>query len=98
LPIENSAIRLVGDAIAIRNAWIQAMAGGDFDTAERYGRMGWDLRSDQGHYKPVLEYQTRVDHQTIVGRCVRIYNLSFNELKSCVDACELPTIRSSPNG
>jgi hypothetical protein len=65
----------------------QVHFGGDFDTAERYGRMGWDLRSDQGHYKPVLKYQARVDHQTICGRRVRIYNLSFNELKSCFDAC-----------
>jgi hypothetical protein len=86
LPIENSAIRLVGEAIAIRNAWIQAMADGDFDAAERYEQMGWDLRGDQGDYKRVLEYQTKDDQQTVVGRLVRIYNLSFNELKSRVDA------------
>lgn len=86
LPIENSAIRLVGEAIAIRNAWIQAMADGDFDAAERYEQMGWDLRGDHGDYKRVLEYQTQDDGQTVVGRLVRIYNLSFNELKNRVDA------------
>jgi hypothetical protein len=86
LPIENSAIRLVGEAISIRNAWIQAMANGDFDAAERYEQMGWDLRSEQGDYKRVLEYQTRDDQLTVVGRLVRIYNLSFNELKSRVEA------------
>jgi hypothetical protein len=86
LPIENSAIRLVGEAISIRNAWIQAMADGDFEAAERYEQMGWDLRGEQGDYKRVLEYQTKDDQQTVVGRLVRIYNLSFNELKSRVDA------------
>ncbi len=86
LPIENSAIRLVGEAISIRNAWIQAMTRGDFEAADRYEQMGWDLRSQQGDYKRVLEYQTRDDQQTVVGRLVRIYNLSFNELKARVDA------------
>lgn len=86
LPIENSAIRLVGEAISIRNAWIQAMTRGDFEAADRYEQMGWDLRSEQGDYKRVLEYQTRDDQQTVVGRLVRIYNLSFNELKARVDA------------
>lgn len=85
LPIENSAIRLVGEAISIRNAWIQAMTRGDFEAADRYEQMGWDLRSEQGDYKRVLEYQTRNDQQTVVGRLVRIYNLSFNELKARVD-------------
>ena len=85
IPIENSAIRLVIEALSIRNAWIQAMADGDFDAAERYEQMGWDLRGDQGDYKRVLEYQTKDDQQTVVGRLVRIYNLSFNELKARVD-------------
>jgi hypothetical protein len=86
LPIENSAIRLVGEAISIRNAWIQAMADGDFEAADRYEQMGWELRGDKGDYKRVLEYQTKDDQQTVVGRLVRIYNLSFNELKARVDA------------
>ena len=86
LPIENSAIRLVGEAISIRNAWIQAMSNGDFEAAERYEQMGWDLRGDQGDYKRVLEYRTKDDQLTVVGRLVRIYNLSFNELKARVDA------------
>lgn len=86
LPIENSAIRLVGEAISIRNAWIQAMSNGDFEAADRYEQMGWDLRGDQGDYKRVHEYQTKDDQQTVVGRLVRIYNLSFNELKARVDA------------
>jgi hypothetical protein len=85
LPIENSAIRLVGEAISIRNAWIQAMSNGDFEAAERYEQMGWDLRGDEGDYKRVLEYQTKDDQLTVVGRLVRIYNLSFNELKARVD-------------
>lgn len=86
IPIENSAIRLVVEALSIRNAWIQAMADGDFEAAERYEQMGWDLRGEQGDYKRVLEYQTKDDQQTVVGRLVRIYNLSFNELKARVDA------------
>ena len=85
IPIENSAIRLVVEALSIRNAWIQAMADGDFEASERYEQMGWDLRGEQGDYKRVLEYQTKDDQQTVVGRLVRIYNLSFNELKARVD-------------
>lgn len=86
LPIENSAIRLVVEAISIRNAWIQAMSDGDFDAAERYEQMGWDLRGEQGDYKRVLEYETRDDGQTVVGRLVRIFNLSTNELDARVKA------------
>jgi len=86
LPIENSAIRLVVEAISIRNAWIQAMSDGDFDAAERYEQMGWDLRGDQGDYKRVLEYETKDDGQTVVGRLVRIFNLSTNELDARVKA------------
>lgn len=88
LPIENSAIRLVGEAISLRNAWIRAMSIGDEAAAIRYEEKMRDLRNHSPDQKRVIEY-SNVDHrESLVTRLVRIYNMSETELKKRVQAYE----------
>lgn len=84
LPIENSAIRLVGEAISLRNAWIRAMAVGDEASAIKYEEKMRDLRNHSPDQKRVIEYSNVEQRESLVTRLIRIYNLSENELKKRV--------------
>lgn len=85
LPIENSSIRLVGEAIAVRNAWIRAMTIGDEKTAIKYEEKMRDLRNHSPDQKRVLEYSNVENKESVVKRLIRIFNLSENELKQRVN-------------
>jgi hypothetical protein len=88
LPIENSAIRLVGEAISLRNAWIHAMAMGDEKAAIRYEEKMRDLRNHSPDQRRVIEYSNVDKRESLVTRLIRIYNMSDNELKKRVEAYE----------
>lgn len=88
LPIENSAIRLVGEAISLRNAWIHAMAMGDEKAAIRYEEKMRDLRNHSPDQRRVIEYSNVDKKESLVTRLIRIYNMSDNELKKRVEAYE----------
>jgi len=88
LPIENSAIRLVGEAISVRNAWIRAMAIGDEAAAIRYEEKMRDLRNHSPDQKRVIEYSNVDKKENLVMRLIRIYNLSENELKARIENYE----------
>jgi hypothetical protein len=85
LPIENSSIRLVGEAIALRNAWIKAMVNGDEATAIKYEDKMRDLKNHSADEKRVLEYSNVENKESVVKRLIRIFNLSENELKQRVN-------------
>ena len=84
LPIENSSIRLVGEAIAVRNAWIKAMAAGDEKTAIKYEEKMRDLREHSADQKRVLQYNNADNKENLAKRFIQIFNLSENELKKRV--------------
>jgi hypothetical protein len=88
LPIENSAIRLVGEAISLRNAWIHAMAMGDEKAAIRYEEKMRDLRNHSPDQRRVIEYSNVDKKESLVTRLIRIYNMSDNELKKRVESYE----------
>jgi hypothetical protein len=88
LPIENSAIRLVGEAISLRNAWIRAMTIGDEAAAIRYEAKMRDLKKYGPDQKRVIEYSNVDDRESLVTRLIRIYNMSENELKKRIAAYE----------
>ena len=88
LPIENSAIRLVGEAISLRNAWIRAMAIGDEAAAIRYEEKMRDLRNHSPDQRRVIEYSNVDNRESLVTRLIRIYNMSETELKKRVQAYE----------
>lgn len=88
LPIENSAIRLVGEAISLRNAWIRAMSIGDEAAAIRYEEKMRDLRNHSPDQKRVIEYSNVDNRESLVTRLIRIYNMSETELKKRVQAYE----------
>jgi hypothetical protein len=84
LPIENSAIRLVGEAISLRNAWIRAMTIGDEAAAIRYEEKMRDLRNHSPDQRRVIEYSNVDNRESLVTRLIRIYNMSETELKQRV--------------
>jgi hypothetical protein len=88
LPIENSAIRLVGEAISLRNAWIRAMAVGDEAAAIRYEEKMRDLRNHSPDQRRVIEYSNVDKKESLITRLIRIYNLSETELKKRVKSYE----------
>ncbi len=88
LPIENSSIRLVGEAISVRNAWIRAMTIGDEKAAIRYEEKMRDLRNHSPDQKRVIEYSNVDQKESLVTRLIRIYNLSETELKKRVETYE----------
>lgn len=88
LPIENSAIRLVGEALSLRNAWIRAMAIGDEAAAIRYEEKMRDLRNHSPDQRRVIEYSNVDKRENLVARLIKIYNMSENELKKRIEAYE----------
>jgi polysaccharide pyruvyl transferase WcaK-like protein len=75
----------VGEAIALRNAWIKAMVNGDEATAIKYEDKMRDLKNHSADEKRVLEYSNVENKESTVKRLIRIFNLSENELKQRVN-------------